>query len=153
MHRPCGWIANPATAGCVVALPAMGRTPLEEAGELVVADVIHERFTALPFDSTIAQVRDWFAESSHRRIAVLADHTRYVGSLTREDLGGDLDPLGRAADLASPVSTVTPEASAQTAYELALATAALRVPVVDHDGILIGVVGVTEDLAAFCGTG
>jgi CBS-domain-containing membrane protein len=27
----------------------------------------------------------------------------------------------------------------------------LRVPVVDHEGILIGVVGVTDDLAAFCG--
>jgi CBS-domain-containing membrane protein len=28
-----------------------------------------------------------------------------------------------------------------------------RVAVVDHDGTLVGVIGVTDDLAAFCGTG
>lgn len=130
----------------------MARTPLDEAIALTVADVIHKRFSALPADATVAQVRDWFAASSHRKIAVLTDHRRYAGSLTREDLGGDLDPLRPAADLASRGATVTPEAPAQTAYKLATATEALRIPVVDHDGILIGVVGVTDDLAGFCGT-
>jgi CBS-domain-containing membrane protein len=130
----------------------MARTPLEEATGLTVADVVHRRFSALPVDSTIGQVRDWFAASSHRRIAVLADHRRYVGSLTRDDLGAGMDPLRPAADLASPGLTVTPEAPAQTAHRLAIGTQALRVPVVDHDGTLIGVVGVTDDLAAFCGT-
>lgn len=130
----------------------MARTPLEEATGLTVADVVHKRFSALPVDATVAQVRDWFAASSHRKIAVLADHRRYVGSLTRDDLGGDLDPLRPATDLASPGPTVTPEAPAHTAHKLAVATPVLRVPVVDHDGTLIGVVGITDDLAAFCGT-
>jgi CBS-domain-containing membrane protein len=129
----------------------MARTSLAEATGLTVADVVHERFSALPVDATIAQVRDWFAASSHRRIAVLADHRRYAGSLTRDDLGGDLDPLRPAADLASPGPTVAPEAPAHTAHKLAIATPVLRVPVVDHDGTLIGVVGITDDLAAFCG--
>ena len=130
----------------------MARTPLDEATELSAADVTHQRFSALPADSTVAQVRDWFASSSHRHLAVRADHRRYVGSLAREDLDGDLDPLRPATDLARPGLTISPEAPAHDAHQLAIATPALRVPVVDHDGTLIGVVGVTDDLAGFCGT-
>ncbi|MGN6871873.1 MAG: CBS domain-containing protein [Solirubrobacteraceae bacterium] len=130
----------------------MARTPVEEATQLSAADVIHKRFSALAADSTVAQVRDWFAASSHRKIAVLADNRRYAGSLTREDLDDESDPLRPAADFARPGPTVTPEAPALTAHQLAIAAPALRVPVVDHDGNLIGVVGVTDDLAGFCGT-
>jgi CBS-domain-containing membrane protein len=130
----------------------MARTPVDEAAELSAADVIHKRFSALPADSTVADVRDWFAASSHRKVAVLANHRRYAGSLTREDLGDESDPLRPAVDLARPGPTVTPEAPALTAHQLAIATPALRVPVVDHDGTLVGVVGVTDDLAGFCGT-
>jgi CBS domain-containing protein len=131
----------------------MARTPLAEAAGLTVADVVHKRFSALPGDATIGQVRDWFAASLHRRIAVLANDRRYVGSLTRDDVSGDLDPRRPAADLIAPGPTIPPEAPAHTAHKLATAAPALRVPVVDHDGTLIGVVGVTDDLAAFCGTG
>jgi CBS-domain-containing membrane protein len=130
----------------------MARTPVDEAAQLSAADVIHKRFSALPADSTVAEVRDWFAASSHRKVAVLANHRRYAGSLTREDLGDESDPLRPAADFARPGPTVTPEAPAFTAHQLAIATPALRVPVVDHDGTLVGVVGVTDDLAGFCGT-
>jgi len=137
---------------CLVAWLTMARTPLDEATQLCAADVIHRRLGALPADSTVGQVRDWFAASSHRRIAVLANHRRYAGSLTREDLGDEPDPLRPATDFARPGPTVTPDAPALTAHQLAIATPALRVPVVDHDGTLIGVVGVTDDLAGFCGT-
>jgi CBS domain-containing protein len=130
----------------------MARTPLEEATGLTAAEVVHIRFSTLPGDATVAQLRDYFAESSHRNLAVLAEDNRYAGSVTREDLEGDLDPVRPAAELASLGPTVAPEAPARTAHELALTTSALRVPVVDKDGVLIGVVGVTDDLAAFCGT-
>ena len=130
----------------------MARTPLDEATGLAVADVIHKRFSALPADVTVAQVRAWFAESSQRKLAVLAEGSRYVGSVARADVDGDLDPLRPAAELASPGPTVGPEAPAQTAHELAITTPALRVPVVDRDGTLVGVVGITDDLAGFCGT-
>lgn len=130
----------------------MARTPVDEATQLNAADVIHKRFSALPADSTVGQVRDWFAASFHRKIAVLANHRRYAGSLTREDLADESDPLRPAADFARRHPTVSPDAPALTAHQLALATPALRVAVVDHDGTLIGVVGVTDDLAGFCGT-
>ena len=130
----------------------MARTPLDEAAELKASDVIHKRFSALPADATVAQVRDWFAESSHRKMAFLADHGRYAGSLTRADLDGDLDPTDSAMQVASAGPTIAPDAPARAGYELAIATPALRLPVVGSDGILIGVIGVTDDLAGFCGT-
>jgi CBS-domain-containing membrane protein len=130
----------------------MARTPLDEAGDLTAADVIHKRFSTLPADATVAQVRDWFAASSHRRMAFLADNRRYAGSLTRDDLNGDLDPTSYAVHLAHTGPTIAPDAPAHSGYELAIATPAQRVPVVDRDGTLTGVIGVTDDLAAFCGS-
>lgn len=129
----------------------MTRIALDDAANLTAADVVHKRFSALPADATVAQVREWFGASSHRRMAFLAEHGRYAGSLTRDDVNGDLDPTRSAAQLARPGPTVAPEAPAHAGYKLAIATQANRVPVVDRDGTLIGVVGVTEDLAAFCG--
>lgn len=129
----------------------MARTPLDEASGLTAADVVHKRFSALPADATIGQVREWFAASSHRRMAFLADDGRYAGSLMRADLIGEMDPADSAARLARRGPTVAPDASAREGYELAIATSAQRVPVVDGDGTLIGVIGVTDDLAAFCG--
>ena len=136
----------------MVLWPGMARTPLHQAADLTTADVIHKRFGALPADATVGRVRDWFAASAHRRMAFLADRGRYTGSLTRDDLNGDLEPTSSAAQLAHPGPTVAPDAPADAAYRLAIATPAHRIPVVDREGVLIGVVGVTDDLAAFCGT-
>ena len=86
-------------------------------------------------------------------MAFLADEGRYVGSLTRADLAGDLDAEGAAARLSRRGPVIAPDAPASAGHRLALATEALRVPVVDHDGTLLGVIGVTDDLEAFCGTG
>ena len=130
----------------------MARTPLDEATELTAKDVIHTRFSALPADATVAQVRDWFAASDHRRMAFLATNGRYAGSLTRDDLDGELDPARSAAALARIGPTIGPDAPARAGYELAIATRAQRVPVVGRDGTLIGVIGVTDDRVAFCGT-
>ncbi len=130
----------------------MARTSLDEAADLTAADVTHRRFSAFAADATVADVRDWFAASGHRRVAFFADHGRYAGSLTRDDLGGDLDPTASAVRLARTGPAIAPDAPARVGYELAVATDGLRVPVVDSDGTLVGVIGVTDDLAAFCGT-
>jgi CBS domain-containing protein len=131
----------------------MAHTKLEEAAALTVADVVHRKFSALPADATIGAVRDWFAASTSRRMAFLADGERYLGSLTRDDVDGDRDLAAPAADVAHAGPTVLPEAPAREGERLALGTAARRVPVVDAGGRLLGVVSVTEDLQAFCGTG
>jgi CBS domain-containing protein len=131
----------------------MAHTRLEEAAALTVADVVHRKFSALPADATIGDVRDWFAASSSRRMAVLADAGRYGGSLTPGDLDDDADPARPAAEVAHDGPTVLPDAPATEGERLALQSNARRVPVVDRDGLLHGVVSVTEDLRAFCGTG
>jgi CBS domain-containing protein len=130
----------------------MAHTRLDQAAGLTVGDVVHRKFSALPADATIADVRAWFAASTSRRMAFLADDEHYAGSLTPEDVDGDLDPARPAADVAHSGPTVLPEAPAAEGEQLALRTAARRVPVVDRDGRLLGVVSVTEDLQAFCGT-
>ena len=131
---------------------AMARTSLDEATNLTAAEVIHTRCSTLPADASVAHARDWFAASAHRRMALLADHGRYIGSLTRDDLRRDLAPTTSAAELAHAEPTIAPDAPAGAGYQLAVATPAHRVPVVDRDHTLIGVIGVTDDLAGFCGT-
>jgi CBS domain-containing protein len=128
-------------------------TKLQAAAGLTVADVTHRRFSALPASATIGEVRAWFGASPSRRRAFLADAGRYSGSITRADVSDELDSARLAADVARDGPSVTPDAPATLAEELAMLTDALRVPVVDHDGRLVGVVAVTRDLTAFCGTG
>ena len=130
----------------------MSRTALDDAAELVVADVIHKRFSALPASATLGEVRGWLEASPHRRMAVLADHGRYIGMLTQADVAGDGDPARPASELARYDPTIAPDAPARAGHEAALSTDARRVPVVDSDGHVLGVVGVTDDLAGFCGT-
>jgi CBS domain-containing protein len=129
----------------------MARTRLDEAAGLTVGDVTHSRFSALPAAATVGEVREWFAGSGSRRMALLADEGRFVGSLVVEDLGDD--PAQPAAELARRGPTVAPDEPAKRGEELALGTPARRVPVVDRDGMLLGVVAVTTDLQGFCGTG
>jgi CBS domain-containing protein len=129
----------------------MAPTRLDEAAGLTVADVTHSRFSALPASATVGDVREWFAGSDSRKMALLADGDRYIGSLFPEDLAGD--PEQPAADLARPGPTVAPGDPASRGEELALSTPARRVPVVDHDGRLLGIVAITTDLQGFCGTG
>lgn len=114
-----------------------------------VAEVMHTEFTSLPPTAMIEEVRAWFAMSPSRRLALIADCGRYVGSLTRADVAdaGDVDRPARA--IASPGLTVRPTAPAASGRDLVLQTEVRRVPVVDRDGFLVGVLALTSDLRFF----
>jgi len=129
----------------------MARVALEQADDLTAADVLHSRFDTLPGSASVADVRAWFAGSEHRELALLANDGMYAGSLLRADVNGDIDGQRRADGLARSAPTVSPQAPAMRARELALAAPARRLPVVDDDGRLIGVVAITPDLQGFCG--
>ena len=129
------------------------RRRIDQADGLTVADVTHTKFTALPATATIADVREWFAASTSRRLAFVADDGRYAGSLAPDDIAGDGDEQRLAVEVARDGPTVAPEAPATTGRDLALLSDSRRVPVVDGDGQLLGVVAVTGDLQCFCGTG
>ena len=130
----------------------MPKTRIDEAEGLTVADVTHAKFTALPATSTIGDVRDWFAASTSRRQAFVADEGRYVGSLTPQDVADAEDSARPAVEVAQDGPTVSPQAPATKGRDLALLTESRRVPVVDADGVLLGVVAVTGDMQCFCGT-
>jgi Mg/Co/Ni transporter MgtE len=130
----------------------MPRLRIDEADGLTVADITHVRFSALPATATVGDVRAWFEESTSRRLAFVADGDRYLGSLTPQDVDG-ADPRRPATEVAQDGPTVSPDAPATTGRDLALRSDARRVPVVDSDRRLLGVVAVTGDLQSFCGTG
>ena len=88
----------------------MAKTQIDDAAGLTVADVIHAKFSALPATATIGDVRDWFAVSTSRRMAFLADGERYAGSVTPEDIAGDLDPTRLATEVAQLEPTIAPAA-------------------------------------------
>jgi len=129
----------------------MARTRLDEADGLTVADVTHSDFKALPASATVGEVQAWFEASDSRQMALFADEDRYEGRLLRGDLDA-ADPDEAAAEYAERGATVAPHEPASRGKELALATPARRVPVVDGQGRLVGIVAVTHDLQAFCGT-
>jgi hypothetical protein len=129
----------------------MARTRLDEADGLTVADVTHSDFKALPASATVGEVRDWFAASDSRNMALFADEGRYEGRVLRGELDA-ADPDEAAVEYAERGATVAPHEPAARGEELALSTPARRVPVVDGEGRLVGIVAVTHDLQAFCGT-
>ena len=88
----------------------MAKTQIDDAAGLTAADVIHAKFSALPATATIGDVRDWFAESTSRRMAFLADGERYAGSVTPEDVAGDIDTTRAATEVAALGPTIAPEA-------------------------------------------
>jgi CBS domain-containing protein len=66
-------------------------------------------------------------------------------------VAGDVDAGRPASEVAQHGPTVAPDAPARAGEKLALLTDARRVPVVDSEGRLLGIVSVTNDLTAFCG--
>lgn len=129
----------------------MARVNVAESDQLTAGEVTHRHCTTLPADATLGDVREWFAASSHRRMAFLADKGRYAGSLVRADVDGEIDVAAPAVGVARLGPTVAADAPAQAGYEIATLTDARRVPVVDRDGMFVGVLSVTEDLQGYCG--
>lgn len=122
-----------------------------ETDGLTAADVMHPRISSLPATTTIADVRDWFVASSSRRLATFADGDRFAGALTPDALAADAAPDALAVDHALREPTIDPGASAADARDLALAQPSRRLPVVDGDGALLGVVAIDKRLERFCG--
>jgi CBS domain-containing protein len=116
---------------------------------LTVADVMHHEFAAIPATTTVAEARAWFAASASRRLALVADQGRYVGSLTPSDVAVPVATQRPVVEVARTGPTVAPDAAAEVGLDLVLASDSRRIPVVDGDGVLHGVLAVTSDLRYF----
>lgn len=127
-------------------------TELGRAAGLSAAEVMHGHVTTIPGSVTVGEVREYFAASGSRRLALLVDGERYVGSIARSGLPEEADGAVPAARYAVHEPTILPDAPADRARELALAASIRRVPVVDEAGTLLGIVAIDEQHVRFCGT-
>jgi len=124
-------------------------TRTDDVDGLTAADVMHAEVDGLPPWLTVGELRDWFAISTSRRLAVIADDGRYVASFRPSDVPAEAPSDRLAVGFARKHETVGPGTTARAARDLVVATAARRLPVVDADGRLLGVVAVTTDLEFF----
>lgn len=127
-------------------------TELDQAEGLTAGDVMHRHISTLPSSATVGDVRGYFAASASRRLALLAEGDRYVCSIPVMELPAEIDATDPAAVHAVPGPTIRPQASAVEARELALAHPSRRVPMVDENGALVGIVAINHQRSGFCGT-
>lgn len=121
------------------------------AGRTAV-DVMHPNLSTVPAGATVAEVEAYFAESSSRRLAAVADGDRYIGAICRERFAAETHaPTRTARELLHEQPTVAPDAPAATARDHAMSVVSQRCPVVDADGRLLGVVAVDKRREGFCG--
>ena len=126
---------------------ALPRT--DDVDGLTVADVMHADVSSMPSTVTVGELRDWFAVSASRRLAVIADDGRYAAALAP----GDVDPGAPgerlAVDVARDRPTLAPGLPAADGRDLVLASDVRRIPVVDGERRFLGVLAVTSDLRHF----
>lgn len=126
-------------------------TELAKATGLAVADVMHRHVSTLPATATVGELRAYFAASASRRLAILVDGGRYVGSVTPDALPPDAEPDQPVAAYVSRGAVLHVGASAVEARDRTLATPERRLPVVDDADALVGIVAIDVTLTRFCG--
>ena len=130
----------------------MERVRADAVDGLSVADVMHDEFTALPATATAGEVRAWFAVNESRRLALLAEDRRYAGALTPADLADEaIADAAPALERAPDGPTLTPGMPAAAGRDVVLQTPSRRVPVVDGDGRLVGVIARGDLVRALVG--
>jgi len=122
---------------------------LDEATGVMAADIMHRHLTTLPASTTIPELREYFAASGSRRLALFVDGERYAGCLMRDDLPED-DGAALADHLSrEPVARASEPA--ELARDKALAHPSRRAAIVDDAGALVGIVAINRARDGFCG--
>ncbi len=123
---------------------------IEDAGP-TVADVMMVEPKTQPAESTIAEARQVLSKSSVKLLLVV-DGDRLVGTVTRGDLpeseDGDDAALGTIANSHHP--RVSPDTPTPEALAVFVDTGAERVPVIDDNGTLKGLVCLNSGADHFC---
>ena len=123
--------------------------PVAEAGPLV-ADLMLRDPRTVPSTTTVAEAREALANPRERMLLVTADG-RFAGAVPRGRVSDDLDAdLTLEALLDAEVPRVTPADAASRALELLGADESDRLPVVEEDGSLVGLVCFNRRRNVFC---
>jgi CBS domain-containing protein len=114
-----------------------------------VGDVMLRDPEVHPSSSTVGDVRAAF-ESPKQKLFLIADGTRYVGAVVRESEGGAPNTAPVTELDTHAVPTVTPDDPVSRIYDLANTYNLSRIPVVDADGTLHGLVCFNRTAESFC---
>jgi CBS domain-containing protein len=123
--------------------------PVQSAGEHVEDVMLRGPRTLAP-EATAGEARAAF-ENPRERLLLVARGEEFVGTLTREALPddvGDDEPLARLADRDG--ARVQPADSVRRALELLEAGQSERLPVVNAEGTLVGLVCFNRRHGHFC---
>ena len=128
----------------------MSQAGPELAEGAVVADVMLRDPKTLPASATVGQVRELLERRSVQMV-LLADAGVFAGAVTELPAGvSDDEP---AADFADPSpSSLGPNESAATAFELTARIPHRRVVVLDEQRNLLGLLCLNATRTRFCGT-
>ena len=123
--------------------------PLADAGPRV-ADVMLREPRAVPPGTTVAEARAPF-ENPRVRLLLVADGERFLGAVTRDQVGDGVDGAATLEQLAAEGVLVRPDDPVDRAVELLGADGARdRLPVVAGDGTLVGLVCFNRKHGHFC---
>jgi CBS domain-containing protein len=122
---------------------------IAEAGPRA-ADVMLDAPKTFPPSTTVAQARAVF-ESPKQKLLVVCDGPRFVGAIRRDGLDGADDPDAAVTDyLDASVPVLAPDDPSARVPDLCAESGLTRVPVVDEDGELLGLVCFNSSPASFC---
>lgn len=123
--------------------------PLAEVGPLA-RDVMLRSPDTVPADMTVAAARHRL-ESPRLRMLLVAEGERLIGAVSRERLAGERDDDLALAQLADPNSPrVGPLETVPRVLELLERADTERLPVVDEDDHLLGLVCFNRRKRQFC---
>jgi CBS domain-containing protein len=123
--------------------------PIDGAGPAVRDVMLRDPRTVGP-DTPVAEVRETFANPSVK-VLLVADGERFLGTLGPADLpaegGGTIAEL-----LHADARRLKPEDAVEDALRIVEETGSVRIPVVDAEGRLEGLVCFNRSRNAFCAT-
>lgn len=118
--------------------------------EPMVAEVVLRFPKTLGRATSVAEARTAFADD-HVHMLLLVEGGRLLGTLDRDDLppwAPDAAPALAFSVLAG--RTIGPDVSAEAARRRLLSCGERRLAVIDHDGVLIGLLCLKRRLTGFC---
>ncbi len=122
--------------------------PIADAGPSA-ADVMLRDPRAVPPSTTVAEARATF-ENPRVRLLLVADGDHFLGAVTRDDVGDEVDGARTLGELAGDAVLVRPDDPVERVVGLLGDEGTDRLPVVDGEGALLGLVCFNRRHGHFC---
>ncbi len=140
----------------LAAPPDLPEPPDDAAGEPLVADIMSRRLVAVRSDVDLMVAVDVFLRHAVRHLLVVDPDRTFRGLLSAEHVLAAIATIGRGrpsvgAHVGGRPPRVRRDATVREAAEVMLAELVDALPVVDHDGRVVGLVTWTDIVALVAG--